>query len=207
MTESPLKNYKSIKSLLDSDKDLQLTHNSILCIVCGTNYKFDSRQGIFNIKTHLKTKKHILNKEIRFNLVKNVESNETNEINKTKHYALLDFFTSCNIPLSKIDSPIFEKFSKICLNFAPKSTSYYKNNLILDLYHMKLEKIKNEIGNSNIYAIVDETTNSIGRHIICLLIGKCDKHNPSDIFLIKTKRTRVFFLDGDKKEGLKNNKN
>ena len=61
-----------------------------------------------------------------------------------------------------------------------------RNKYVDSIFGETLTKIKEIIGNNNIYLVVDETTDTCGRYIANLLIGILDENYAGKSYLLAT---------------------
>lgn len=88
---------------------------------------------------------------------------------------MAQLFICLNIPLSKVDSVVFQKFSQQwCRSKAPDRSTISKYYLPR-LYKERVERIRKAIGDSPIYLQVDEFQQ---RPLVSILIGALDGKKP-----------------------------
>lgn len=91
---------------------------------------------------------------------------------------------AANIPWFKLQIPLFRDF---LLNYTKKhipDESTLGKSFLHPCYLKTVEKIREKIGDSYVYRVVDETTDINGNYIANLLIDMSNEHNSSKPFLI-----------------------
>jgi hypothetical protein len=89
-----------------------------------------------------------------------------------------------DIPLNKLQHPSFKAFlEEYCKKKIPGESSLRKN-YVVPIYEEKLAKIRNEIGSSNVWVQIDETTDKTGRAVANVLVGVLDPNKPTKSFLL-----------------------
>lgn len=133
-------------------------------------------------------KSHILQHEQSKKHRKQSEKNTNTQLQITelkgqpeKNQFALDLcivFLSANIPWAKLDCPSLKTFlKKYCHYNIPDRTTLSKNYLP-KCYKKTIEDIRHDIGNSNVWICVDETTDVAGRYIANLIVGKLSNDGP-----------------------------
>lgn len=106
------------------------------------------------------------------------------ERNNQFHFDMCKAFAAANIPWNVIENPTLKSFlEKYCHEKIP-SESTLRKNYLEKVYDSTLDKIRSEIGDSCIWVSVDETTDSLGRSIANLIVGKLDEEKPQNSHLI-----------------------
>jgi hypothetical protein len=90
--------------------------------------------------------------------------------------ALLKALCAAQIPLSKLENPVFKAFLENYTKFIIKSESWYRKTLLSKIYTNEIKKKYEELHDKNIYLMFDETTDASGRYILHLLAGECKKN-------------------------------
>ncbi|PSN38272.1 hypothetical protein C0J52_16895 [Blattella germanica] len=89
-----------------------------------------------------------------------------------------------NIPWNKLQVPEYRSFlEKYCNTIIPDESTLRKNYLE-ECYQDTLSSIRSDIQNSYIWIAVDETTDTMGRYIANLVVGKLDLETPFTPHLI-----------------------
>ncbi|KAG0441964.1 hypothetical protein DMUE_0656 [Dictyocoela muelleri] len=175
---------ESVEKIIKDNPYLTLNNESIFCSLCQKKLTFKPGRGLFNIKRHLLSYGHT--RKTVAPISDSIESNTPIENNKMFQYGLIEVFTGLNIPLSKIDSNIFATFAEKFLPFPIYSSSYYRKTSLPELYQKKYLEAKNRFHGKDFYMIFDETTDSTGRNILCVLIGICGNERKEECLLVKT---------------------
>uniref|UniRef100_A0A1I8BQU2 DUF659 domain-containing protein n=1 Tax=Meloidogyne hapla TaxID=6305 RepID=A0A1I8BQU2_MELHA len=113
-----------------------------------------------------------------------LNSNETPNVFAS---GLCKALISANIPLWKLQNSAFRSFlEKISGKSIPDESTLRKNYMKKNFLET-MERIKTKIGKAYVYAMVDETTDLVGRYVANLLVGKleCDKFTPPSLISVK----------------------
>lgn len=102
---------------------------------------------------------------------------------------LCNLFVGCNIPLHKLDNPIFQEFLKTYCKVDDKpiyvpSSSALRKKYINEIYEDVTDGIRKEMKNQNLWISVDETTDTKGRQVANLIIGTLNGSTQSKRHLI-----------------------
>lgn len=113
----------------------------------------------------------------------------TSSVQETFSKDLCNLFLGCNIPLHKLDNPIFQTFLKTYCNventkITVPSLSTLRKKYVGDIYTDVLEDIKKKIKDQNLWISVDETTDGKGRQVANLIVGVLNGVNYSKGHLI-----------------------
>ncbi|KAI1694161.1 hypothetical protein DdX_20274 [Ditylenchus destructor] len=85
---------------------------------------------------------------------------------------LCNALVGANIPFYKVNNPSFNDFlSKYCNRSVPVESTLRKNYLKV-CYEETMERIKQDIGESFVWVSVGETTDTLGRFVANLLVGR-----------------------------------
>ncbi|PSN41463.1 hypothetical protein C0J52_21691, partial [Blattella germanica] len=91
---------------------------------------------------------------------------------------------AANIPWNSLNNPTFRNFlDKYCKHTIP-SESTLRKNYLEDCYRSTIKEIQNNLKDCLIWGVVDETTDSCGRHVANVLVGKLSEDEPGKPFLI-----------------------
>lgn len=148
----------------------------ILCKVCESSFTAKRKS---QIKQHDCSKTHI---ELlsKFNPSKVPKQQLiANSISASSHSAfyskLCRALVGSNIPLKKINHPLFREFlSDISKERIPDESTLRKNYLPKE-YENVLTAIRSNIGNRNIWVQIDTTTDETGRHLGIVVVGALSK--------------------------------
>ena len=91
---------------------------------------------------------------------------------------------SCNIPISKIQNPQFKKFVEKWTKEKVPDESTLRKTYLRPSYEYVLNNIRKAVGNLNIFASIDETTDALGRYIVNTVIGTLSPESESQVFLL-----------------------
>lgn len=113
-------------------------------------------------------------------------STSKNEEQESFRFDLCNALVSANIPLAKLDNTMFKTFLGKYTKFLIPDRSTIRNKYVNMVFKETMIKIKDAIGDNNIYIIVDETTDTCGRYIANLLIGILNEDCAGKSYLIGT---------------------
>ncbi|XP_065214416.1 uncharacterized protein LOC135842640 [Planococcus citri] len=150
------------------EDSLEYENNTLSCLCCGVRLGMDSDSEVRRFITvqHLGTPKHKNAIELY---------NSQQKLNFEKDTFSLDIcqaFVAADIPIYKLNHPVLrECWEKYCGRKLPDQSTIRKNYLN-ETFEATMECIRQEIGDSNIWVSIDETTDSMGRYIANVIIGK-----------------------------------
>lgn len=99
-------------------------------------------------------------------------------------------FASANIPWNTVENPSFKSFlEKYCSRHIPSESTLRKSYLD-PVYESAIKEIREDINNCNIWISVDETTDSVGRYIVNLIVGKMDENVSGKAHLLCSKEVQ-----------------
>ena len=87
---------------------------------------------------------------------------------------LCKMLIATDIPLCKINNPIFKSFFNTYTKFDLPNESTLRKNYIPPLYDESMSRVKAELGNTPIWVSLDETTDTCGRHVFNVVAGPLD---------------------------------
>lgn len=164
----------------------------LYCRVCEKNVSCGKK---FQIDQHIKTSLHVaaskrkgprqqlLTVASASNVVSTSKGKQKNEFCLDLCEALL----ASNIPVHKLSNPTFKSFlGKYCLNQNIPDESTLRKNYIPTIYQNVLEQIRADLRDSILWISADETTDSCGRYMANLIIGKLELQ-PSSSYLVACK--------------------
>lgn len=100
---------------------------------------------------------------------------------------LCELFVGCNIPFNQLNNMIFKKFlKKYCPNQVIPEESTIRKNYLPVIYEDVFAEIRADISDNMIWISADETTDSCGRYIANLIVGKLTTE-PSRAHLVACK--------------------
>lgn len=159
----------------------------IYCQVCDRqvrcNKKFQITQHV-STEFHLKCLKKSSNNTTKQMLLGDEAKPKTSSFNKDLCLSLV----AANIPWLKLQNPLFRNFLQTYTKKHIPDESTLRKSFLHPCYVKTIEKIREQIGDSYIYLVVDETTDINGSYIANLLVGVLNEQNPSKPFLISCKK-------------------
>jgi len=161
---------------------------TIFCQVCDKNIPCTKKSQVTqhvhtNVNINgLKRKLNTSSKQL-FLSEATPNENNLNYFNKDLCLALV----AANIPWYKMQVPPFRTFLEKYTGKHIPDESALRKNYLEPCYYNTLTKIKNEIGENNIWIAVDETTDTNGRYVANLLVGILKSNTPTRPFLLTCK--------------------
>jgi len=169
----------SILCKLAKDNNEFTTDGKVLyCIVCEKNVKItDSGHSNSRFNEHIKSGKHIRSRQIKIRnrqtlIPHSLRIAEEKSLAQNEFIAdLTKSFIESDIPPQKLSEPSFISFlEKYTGNVLPHRTTLHKN-YIQPIYSKTINKIIEIIGESDVYFIADETTDTCNRYVLNILVG------------------------------------
>lgn len=154
-----------------------LGDTKIYCSACGKTFNVSKSAVKCHIISHEKSERHrsrhpIWTKQGRLRQQSLVPTDAI-VISNPWFKDVTRFFTQANIPLSKVNSKAFHEFCvKNCKLEPPERTTLQREYLKHE-YEDIVAQIRAEIGDSDIYLQIDESTMH-DRRIVSVLVGKLD---------------------------------
>lgn len=100
---------------------------------------------------------------------------------------LCEFFVSSNIPFHQLNNPVCQNFlKKYCTHQVVPEESTIRKNYLSSIYENALREIREDLANNLLWISADETTDSCGRYIANLIVGKLTTE-PSTPHLVSCK--------------------
>ncbi|KAG0441811.1 hypothetical protein DMUE_0774 [Dictyocoela muelleri] len=174
---------KTIDRIILENTYISLNDNYVYCSLCHKNLIINPVKGVYNIGRHLSSNEHI--RKLSVSLINPSKCISTSDDNFCFQEGLIDLFIGLNIPLSKIDNPIFKNFAKKFLQIPNYSSTLYRKTSVPEFYLKKFNEAKERFRGNDFFIIFDETTDSTGRSILCVLIGICGENEMKECLLIK----------------------
>lgn len=160
--------------------------NVVYCQVCNRqvpcNKKFQITQHV-HTSFHSDSLKRSINNKKQM-LLGNVYKSKTNNFNEDLCLSLV----AANIPWFKLQVPQFRDFLQKYTNQHIPDESLLRKSYLESCYNKTIENIREKVGDSYIFLIVDETTDINGNYIANLLIGALSSENSCNPFLIASKK-------------------
>ncbi|XP_031343081.1 uncharacterized protein LOC116170717 [Photinus pyralis] len=204
------KSKPSVAEWIRGYPELWLDGSRLFCRACSKTIACERK---FSVDQHVKTeihkhnsKKFVASCSKQQTISESLSSSGTAQESATFYKDLCAAMVGTNIPLHKLENPLFKNFlEKYCQRHIPAESTLRKNYL-KDVYKDAMEKIKETVGNSYIWFSVDETTDICGRYIATLLIGVLND-TPTKPFVVYCKeleRTNSDTISRFINEGLTN---
>ena len=186
-----LKMVKSTKihliDLIKTYPKLKIDGKNLFCGLCDVKIKWTSQHGASKTKLHCEGKKHL--EKFNGNTLKSQTLQEAIDKANSKKFGNDEFseflakkLIESDIPLSKVDNSSFKSLLELIPGRnIPHSTTL--RNKMDGIYQKTIEKIRNQIGDDNIYFEIDETTDLKGRFVCNVLVGSLNGNEPKSMLL------------------------
>jgi hypothetical protein len=132
-------------------------------------------------KVHKRNEKSTYIQKSLFNL-----SSEDLEVGNEFDCFLLKALCAAQIPLGKLENPVFKEFLERYTSMTIKSESWYRKCLLNKVYANEINKKYKDLADKNIFIMFDETTDSNGRYILHVMTGECCKEDRKRAVLFKS---------------------
>jgi len=175
---------------LNSEKDTPfkfLNEKICFCKFCESSFRATMKSQLIQ---HTKSEKHEKNKQLKAKKrLMQVQMEDVVSPHKKSKMDILgkqlcEAFLAANIPWKKLEIPRFHEFLEENIGVAlPTETTLHVTHLE-DCYNETMEHIKMELQDKAIWISVDETTDSVGRYVANILIGKLEKEKYNAPFLV-----------------------
>jgi hypothetical protein len=180
-----LTSYSALKKFLKDNKCYEIINNELFCNVCNEKKTYNPNEGVVPLKKHMNTASHIkLSKNNGFQSRLPLES-YVNSSNSDFDNELLIAFAKANIPIQKLQNVDLKAFLEKYTSRRIKSESFYRKFILEPIYENSKMKLKSKYLNKEIYFIFDETTDSLGRYILSIMVGECSEIRRTNPDLIK----------------------
>ena len=138
--------------------------------------------------SHLKTGKHIENLSDGASSSKqdNVDAPSTDR--KQFNLDLCEALVDANIPIWKLENKKFKEFLEKYTKHVVPDESKIRKNYVDIYYNNTMSKIRTNVGNSNKWVSINESTDTTGRKIANMIIGILDARQESNIYLLNSQQ-------------------
>lgn len=166
-------------------KEVTFDEGKMVCLTCAVKIPFDKKNISSRLTQHLKTNMHkkskfsAPNQTITSVLAKRGEKEIERESFRSD---LLNAFMSADVPLYKLRNAQLKRFLQKWTNQQIPCESYFRK-FTESMADNVLAKIREKIGTTNAYFIVDETSDSQSRNVVNILVGKLSRE-PSRAMLL-----------------------
>lgn len=158
------------------------------CQACEKAITVDMKSQLIQ---HLKSKLHgknttVKNKSSLIQLQLEDLHKDKNKLTKAEVMAkeLCEVFLSCNIPWSKLDNPKMHQFLETYTGLSIPDESTLRKRHLSDCYTDVMVNIRHELEDSPVWISVDETTDTVGRCVANVLMGKLSNETFSRPYLV-----------------------
>lgn len=175
-----------LKSWVTIDDAYTTDGKVVVCQVCDKKVGCSMKS---QLEQHIKTALHQKNKELQCpkKQVLLTQMQPASENISEFFKDLSRAFIAADIPWYRLQVPELSSFlEKYCKRKIPDESTLRKKYLDV-CYEDAIRRIRDEVGVSHIWLAVDETTDTLGRYVANLVVGKLDPDSPSRSFLISSK--------------------
>lgn len=173
-----IEDYNSITAFLLSNSEFILEGDILTCTLCYKKYTFDPARGITNVRKHINSQKHRRLLDIKNSNITIGDLHDKDTL-FMRQIGLVEFMTKMNYPLSDVDSPAFKAFAQKNFAFPLCSSGFYRNSVVPRIFADKFNQLRTILTDKPFYIILDSTTDSNSRQIMCVIIGECAANNES----------------------------
>lgn len=172
------------KHIKDKPEFLKPTSISLFCQACEQNIHLRATSVKHNISSHEKSNKHQRQLSIWRRRRTNQQLMQVGLTREDKFKKnLTEMLVKCNIPFHKVSNRHFQNFiANECGKITPDESTLRKSYL-KPLYEESLAELRIAIGASWIYLQVDESTDSLNRPVVSIIVGKLDGTKPRSFLL------------------------
>lgn len=150
----------------------------IFCKICDKRIPCSKK---YQIDQHVNTGSHIAARNkpstSRQRLLTQVTPLTSDSAKKTAfNKDLCELFVACNIPFHQLNNSVCQNFlKKYCSNQVIPEESTIRKNYLPAIHEDVLSEIRADLQNNLLWISADETTDSCGRYIANLIVGKLTK--------------------------------
>jgi len=182
---------EKIIELCVENSAFSFTNGKLKCNVCEYYFEsIDAHHFNYTIQRHQERQIHTNNLSKTSN--KSKSSENLNKIEKTKRETIDDFlmcltsaFLSADIPLEKLLNENLKSFLFQYTHFNIPTPSHLREKIVPKVYEESLQKVRQAIGSNKVYVMFDESSDSLQRSVMNVLVGVLDG-KPNKPFLIST---------------------
>jgi hypothetical protein len=180
-----------------ADRHLQTNGKVLHCTVCDCAVACEQKS---QVDQHVQTARHLerakLNEESTSSGTKRQaflaelldEASTAKEKRRKLASSLCETFIAADIPLQKLNHPRLRQLLFTLSNQEIPDESTIRKYYLHGTYELTIQKIRDDIGSSNIYVQVDETCDKTGRMVANVVVGKLcgDKAGVSRLLNVAT---------------------
>lgn len=149
----------------------------IRCSICDSGILLDEKHQRDRIKQHISTSKHQKNKTLQANksrqpLLRNAIEQCSSKTQNLKKFNidLCAALTQAGIPLNKVNHPTFKGFLEKYTKMSVPDESTIRRNYMEPVYQETIKTIKEKVTDCDVGIILDETTDSMERYVLNILV-------------------------------------
>ena len=165
----------SIESRIDDaivkHKELKREGKTIRCTVCSNSIGYQDSTVVSRIKDHVSSARHKKQSEKGGYQTSLIEATQNIQTQKDFNHRLTLALTAANIHLEKLINPTFKDFLEKETKRAIPHPSTLRKNYVPVLANEIIAMIRERIGNSNVYFIIDETQDFKTRFVVNTMVG------------------------------------
>ena len=172
-----------ISSAIDTYGEILFSQNedNLFCKPCK---KIVNVNHMNRVTQHLRSKKHL---SLTSSTNSSSESSTivANDIDDTEFSSdLCKALIDAGIPLTKLHNSSFNNFLHKYTGRAIPDESTLRKRYVASCYDKTIQNIRDNVGDSNIWVSVDETTDVTGRFVVNVVIGTMRSEETSKIYLL-----------------------
>lgn len=158
----------------------------LFCKICETRVAADKK---FTVQQHIGRDKHQRSLKLeeknkaRQSLLIDSASNSNASFSEF-FKELCEAFASANIPLNKVNNPIFKGFMEKYMQRSIPEESTLRRNYIPRCYNDVLCQIRKSVIGKKIFVSIDETCDVESRNVANVIVGTMQSDEPANVFLL-----------------------
>ena len=166
-------------------KHIRIDGLKLICVTCADEIVYTEATIGPRITNHLGTKKH--KKQVGDTVNQLIEPvmnavQIATDIQDEFEDELLETFLKAGIELYKVRNPVLKQFlEKWCKKKVPSESTLRRK--VAAKADQVIEKVKKSIGSSDVFMIVDETTDRNARNVVNIMVGRLDGHSTRPMLL------------------------
>lgn len=172
---------------LFGENQLETDDRVLMCRICSKRIGSDRKE---QVSRHISSAKHqeLLRRRSQKQKLYSTASAPVEKHVNSFFYDLCSAFMSANIPLHKLKNGEFCKFLEKYTEHTIPDESTLRKGYIRQLYERRVADIRRNIGTSNIWYSVDETTDSTGSLVANFVVGVLSTEFHKNVYLLNSER-------------------
>ncbi|XP_063931091.1 uncharacterized protein LOC135143156 [Zophobas morio] len=162
----------------------------LFCKACGKVFKCEKKS---HLEQHERGDIHNKNVKKTFRQSLLYQQSTSGTANREFNLEMCNALIAANIPWNKLSCPKLKEFLQKYTGKHIPDESTLRKNYLEQCFQDTVERIKTYIRDNDIWISVDETTDSVGRYMANMIIGKLDCEAASVPILLSTKKFKKKF--------------